>query len=162
MNALKNIEIQIDSLNDLYKAVEQVVATGKKKIVLSGEMGAGKTTFTRAFCAYLRCFDEPSSPTFAIINQYRYPITNNIDIENHTNTNQQKVVFALIYHIDLYRLKNLEEALDIGIEDFLFDENYCLIEWAQLIEPLIKEEDFLTVSIEVISENARKITLLNV
>jgi tRNA threonylcarbamoyladenosine biosynthesis protein TsaE len=103
--------------------------------------------------------DEANSPTFAIINEYRYPLLPQIDYENHTNTKPQNDIYGLIHHIDLYRLRDLQEALDIGIEDYLFDKHYCLIEWGQIIMPLLEGEDFLTVEITAIDENRRKITL---
>lgn len=156
---MKKISIEIPSVTALSEVVKMVVASGKKKILLYGEMGAGKTTFTRAFCAYLRCVDEANSPTFAIINEYRYPLIPKNNHENHTNTTPKNDIYGLIHHIDLYRLRNMQEALDIGIEDYLFDAHYCLIEWGQLIEPLLEGEDFLTVEIVAIDENSRKITI---
>lgn len=156
---MQKMTLDIPSVAALGEAVKMVVGSGKQKILLYGEMGAGKTTFARAFCAFLGCVDEANSPTFAIINEYRYPLLPQIDYENHTNTKPQNDIYGLIHHIDLYRLRDLQEALDIGIEDYLFDKHYCLIEWGQIIMPLLEGEDFLTVEITAIDENRRKITL---
>jgi len=94
----------------------------RRKVALYGEPGAGKTAFVRAFCRHLGVQDRPSSPTFSLINVYRY-----------LDAGQE----ALVHHIDLYRLGRLEEALDIGLEDVLDDPWFCFIEWPELIEPLL-------------------------
>lgn len=84
-----------------------------------GEMGAGKTTFIKALCSELGVTDIIQSPTFAIINEYR-------------RQNGEPV-----YHFDFYRIKKLEEAYDIGYEDYLYSGCYCFIEWPELIEELL-------------------------
>lgn len=90
-----------------------------KIFTLSGPLGAGKTTFVKFLCTRLGCNpDEISSPTFSIVNEY-------------FAANQP------IFHMDLYRIKNIEEALDFGIEDYLFSGNYCFIEWAEIALPVI-------------------------
>ena len=140
------IEFLAPSVSALPKAVKWVLehANGRKKILLYGEMGAGKTTFTKAFSKYLGVKNRANSPTFSLINDY---VFNENGTEKH------------IFHIDLYRLKNLDEALDIGIEDYLFDDNYCLIEWPQIIEPLL-DETVLKISIEITGKSARKVVIL--
>jgi tRNA threonylcarbamoyladenosine biosynthesis protein TsaE len=105
-----------------------------------GEMGSGKTTLIKAICNILNATDHVSSPTFALVNEYE------------TSTNQ------VIYHFDLYRLKNIEEALDIGIEEYLSSGNLCLIEWPEIIENILPKE-IMTIFIESISANARKISI---
>ncbi len=134
------------SVSDLLKAAEWLLkqAAGRKKIVLYGEMGAGKTTFVKAFCQYLGVQSLVSSPTFSLVNEYVYV---------------EKGVEKLIHHLDLYRLKDLEEALDIGIEDYLYDHDYCLIEWPQIIEPLL-DADVLKISFEISDNSTRKIVIL--
>lgn len=77
-----------------------------------GEMGAGKTTFIHALCTGKGVTDTVGSPTFSIINEYRYPA-------------------GKIYHIDLYRLKDEEEALRAGVEDVLYSGELCLVEWPE-------------------------------
>jgi tRNA threonylcarbamoyladenosine biosynthesis protein TsaE len=136
----------IPSISDLPKAVKWVLeqAKGRQKIMLYGDMGAGKTTFTKAFCDHFGVTDTTSSPTFSLVNEYRY---------------KSNGVNKMIHHLDLYRLKNLDEALDIGIEDYLFDDDYCLIEWAQIIEPLLPD-DVLKIRIEISDTFERKIVIL--
>jgi tRNA threonylcarbamoyladenosine biosynthesis protein TsaE len=143
---MKKIEFSVTNISDLPKAVEWVLshANGRKKIMLYGQMGAGKTTFTKAFCQYFGVTDNASSPTFSLANDYIYYEN---DVEKH------------IYHLDLYRLKTTQEAMDIGIENYLFDTSYCLIEWPQIIEPLL-DEGVMKISIEISSKKARKIVIL--
>jgi tRNA threonylcarbamoyladenosine biosynthesis protein TsaE len=140
-------EFNIQTINDLPKAVDWLLtqANGRRKIMLYGQMGAGKTTFTKAFCQHLGVENTTSSPTFSLINEYFY---------KNTEGSPSKM-----YHADLYRLRNIEEALDIGIEDYLDDPNYCLIEWAEIIEPLLPE-DVLKVQFEIGENSARKIVIL--
>lgn len=140
-------EFNIFTINDLPEAVNWLLkeADGKRKIMLYGPMGAGKTTFTKAFCEHFGVENATSSPTFSLINEYFYKNT-----EGSLST---------IYHIDLYRLRTIEEALDIGIEDYLEGADYCLIEWADIIEPLLPE-DVLKVQFEIGENSARKIVIL--
>ncbi|MDP3432709.1 MAG: tRNA (adenosine(37)-N6)-threonylcarbamoyltransferase complex ATPase subunit type 1 TsaE [Bacteroidota bacterium] len=88
---------------------------------LYGGMGAGKTTFIKAICHELGSNDYVTSPTFALINEY--------------STNEG----AVIYHFDFYRIKKLEEAFDLGYEDYIYSGNYCFIEWPEMIESLLPE-----------------------
>lgn len=117
---------------------------GRRKVVFFGEMGAGKTTFVRAFCQFLGALDSTSSPTFSLVNEYRFS----------KNGKQE-----LVRHLDLYRLKRVEEALDFGIEDFLEDENYCFIEWPQIIENLLPP-DVVKIEIKITAPNRRQIVIL--
>ena len=103
-----------------------------------GEMGAGKTTFIHALCEALQVHDVISSPTFAIINEYKSPMA------------------GTIYHMDWYRLKDEEEAIQAGIEDSLFSGNVCLIEWPEKAAGLLPE-DTLHIHIETIDENTRRL-----
>lgn len=98
--------------------------------MFSGEMGAGKTTLIKAFCRELKCEDEVSSPTFSLVNHYVSPSKGDV------------------FHFDLYRLNTLEEAMDIGFEEYLDSGAFCLIEWPEIILKLISEP---YVNIEVIS-----------
>jgi tRNA threonylcarbamoyladenosine biosynthesis protein TsaE len=134
------------AINDLSEAVKWVLekAQGRHKIMLYGNMGAGKTTFTKAFCLHFGVKDSTSSPTFSLVNEYSY---------------EEKGVKKMIHHLDLYRLKSIDEALDIGIEDYLYDSHYCLIEWAQIIEPILPE-DVLKIGFEISENFERKIVVL--
>ena len=104
-----------------------------------GKMGAGKTTFIQSICMALGTIDNVTSPTFALINEYR--------------TGEMKSIF----HFDFYRIKKLEEAFDLGYEDYLYSGNYCLIEWPEMIEPLLPDS-FVKVKIEVSENETRTIT----
>lgn len=86
-----------------------------------GAMGAGKTTFIKAICHELGSNDYVTSPTFALINEY--------------STTEGSV----IYHFDFYRIKKLEEAFDLGYEDYIYSGNFCFIEWPEMIEQLLPE-----------------------
>lgn len=127
--------------NELVKAVQflQAHLHNQKILLFYGEMGAGKTTFIKAFCAALNVEDTVSSPTFSIVNEYRYPDGN-------------------IYHFDFYRLKNQTEALDLGVEEYLYSGAYCLIEWPEKIPDLLPET-YLKINIEVQSNQQRELTI---
>ena len=113
------IEFSIEQINE----VAQKVVTGnpEKVILFNGEMGAGKTTFIKALCLYLGVENPTSSPTFSLVNEYE--AANN----------------QLVYHFDVYRLKNQTEALDMGIDEYLYSGHWCFIEWAEKIPDLIPE-----------------------
>ncbi len=114
------------------------------KFVLTGDLGSGKTALVKTICQKLHTAESPSSPTFSIINEYSY-LKNK---ETH-----------LIYHIDLYRLESEEEALDIGIEEYLDSPHFCFIEWPQIIENLLPEE-IVQIQMTNMGENSRKILIL--
>ena len=103
------------------------------------EMGAGKTTLSKKICEELGVEDEMSSPTFSIVNEYE--------------TREGKT----IYHFDFYRLEDIEEAYDIGVEDYLFSGNLCLLEWPAIIEPLLPDE-YLQISIKLVGDISRSLT----
>lgn len=121
------------------------LADGKKKITLSGDLGAGKTAFTKAFCRRLKVNETVTSPTFALVNEYSY----------RDESNRER----LVHHLDLYRLKNMEEAYGIGIEEYLYNDDYCLIEWPEIIEDLLPE-DVVQVKITILPDASRKILFL--
>ena len=117
-----------------------------RKIVLQGEIGAGKTTLVQAFARVLGIKEEVTSPTFSLVNEYTY-------------SEKSSGEFKKIYHLDLYRLKNQQEALNIGIQDYLDDEYYCFIEWPEIIEDLL-QMDILVIKIIVDPDTTRKILFL--
>lgn len=92
-----------------------------KIFLLIGDLGAGKTTFAKYFLTLLDSEDSASSPTFPIVNEYH-------------------LKGGKFYHIDLYRLNSLNEAMDIGIEDYLYSGQYCFIEWPGLIKDILPDE----------------------
>jgi len=104
-----------------------------------GKMGAGKTTFIQAICRQLGSPDNVTSPTFALINEY--------------NTDSRHSIF----HFDFYRIEDLEEAFDLGYEDYFYSGEYCLIEWPGKIEPLLPE-NYVEVNIEATENGDRNIS----
>ncbi len=138
-------KIKVNSLADLNDAAQQFLSLMDDRTVyaFTGEMGAGKTTFINALAQALGVDEEEatSSPTFAIINEYRSDKT-----------------AELIYHLDLYRLESLEDALDIGIEDYLDSGALCLIEWPDRIADLLPN-DTVNVNITVNDDLSRTITV---
>lgn len=107
----------------------------------SGEMGAGKTTFIAALCKELGVEDDfAGSPTFSIINEYRSDTT-----------------AELIYHFDLYRIENMEEAFDIGVEDYFDSGALCLLEWPEKIADILPD-DTVDVNITVNPDGTRTLT----
>ncbi len=109
-----------------------------------GDMGAGKTTFIHALCDIKGVIDTVGSPTFSIINEYEYTINNN-DIKK-------------IFHIDLYRLKDEQEAIQAGVEDCLYSDHLCLVEWPDR-SPGIFPEDTVHVYIDTIDSSVRRLRI---
>lgn len=104
-----------------------------------GRMGAGKTTFIQSVCKVLGSEDNVTSPTFALINEYK---TNKL---------------VSIFHFDFYRINHIEEAFDLGYEDYLYSGSYCLIEWPEMIESLLPS-NIVKVKIEVDENGKRNIS----
>lgn len=117
----------------------------RRKVALYGNLGAGKTTLVQAFCRRLGVEDNATSPTFSLVNEYRY-----LDDAGEP---------ALVHHLDLYRLNSPQEALDAGIGELLYDPWYCFIEWPQLIEPFLPE-DAVKIQLDILSETARRLLIL--
>ncbi len=131
------MRLEINNLNEIESVAKQfLVATeGKRHFAFYGSMGAGKTTFIKAVCEQLGTTDTVSSPSFAIINEY--------------NSNSGK-----IFHFDFYRIKNLEEAYNLGYEDYFFGDDYCFVEWPEKIEELMPEH-FTIVKVSVDDNDKR-------
>jgi tRNA threonylcarbamoyladenosine biosynthesis protein TsaE len=131
-------EVQLKALNAV---AEKLISQFPDHRVFAfyGKMGAGKTTFIQSVCKYLETDDNVTSPTFALINEYK--------------TRQQKSIF----HFDFYRIKDIEEAFDLGYEDYLYSGNYCLIEWPEMIETLLPD-NIVKVKIEVGEDGERNIS----
>lgn len=127
-------------LNEVEHVAKQLIKHATSKTLLFyGNMGVGKTTLIKAIVAALGSKDDVSSPTFSIVNEY--------EIED-----------GLIYHFDLYRINDIEEAYNFGIEDYLYSEHYKLIEWPEKIEPVLFDK-FDEIFIEFSSENKRILKL---
>lgn len=126
-------------MNDFVGALED-----RRLLFFYAEMGAGKTTFIKALCHHLGVDGEVVSPTFGIVNEYCIKASGNP-----------------VYHIDLYRLENLQEALDIGIEEYMFSGSYCMVEWPQIVEPLVDSSEVAVIKIVDTPESTGKILLLS-
>ena len=111
-------------------------------VLLDGEMGTGKTTFVKYFIRELTGYAGVTSPTFSIINEYE--------------SKEGKP----IYHMDLYRLESIDEALNIGIEEYLDSGNLCLIEWPDLIAPILQDNHH-RISLEILENGYRCLTISN-
>ncbi|WP_426473655.1 tRNA (adenosine(37)-N6)-threonylcarbamoyltransferase complex ATPase subunit type 1 TsaE [Chryseobacterium balustinum] len=110
------MQFTIHQINDWQKVVDSILPELKHNILLlKGNLGAGKTTFTQFLLKNLGSEDEVNSPTYSIVNEYSSPK-------------------GKIYHFDLYRLKNIEEVYDIGIEEYLDNAFLCIIEWPEVYE----------------------------
>ena len=109
------MEIKIQSLESIHEAAREFIAAMGDNTVfaLYGKMGAGKTTFVKALCEALGVTDVITSPTFAIVNEYR----------------SGRETGGLIYHFDFYRIKKLSEVYDMGYEDYFYSGALCFVEW---------------------------------
>lgn len=140
------LKLEIKAIEEINNAAQIFVEYLSKNFVnvscfaFYGKMGSGKTTFIKALCKKLNVINEVTSPTFAIINEY--------------STSEAKI----LYHFDFYRINKLNEALDIGCEDYFFSGNICFIEWPELIEQILPE-NHLKIFIEIIDNNTRTITV---
>lgn len=133
------------ALLSVARALLQQVGS-RRKFALYGDLGAGKTTLVKALCEVLGVRESVASPTFSLVNEYSY-----FDTETQS--------IQLVHHIDLYRLKDIEEALDIGIEEYLDGLSYCFIEWPQVVEPLLDAQT-VQIKLEILPDDTRKILLL--
>ena len=143
--SINTMEIKIQSLDQIHEAARQFIAEMGDNTVfaLYGKMGAGKTTFIKAVCEELGVSDVITSPTFAIVNEYR-----------------SDTAGELIYHFDFYRIKKLEEVYDMGYEDYFYSGALCFIEWPELVEELLPGNT-IKVTIEEVENGERKVTLEN-
>lgn len=134
-----DVSFSLETINEAAQTFLNITA-GKKVIALHGEMGAGKTTFVHAVCDILQVKNSVSSPTFSIINEYT-------SAEGKT-----------IYHLDLYRLKDEQEALHAGVEDCFYSGNLCMVEWPE-ITPALFPEDTVHCYIKVTGDNERMLEI---
>ena len=135
MNAPLASRLRPQSLND-YIGQEHLVGPGKvlrrmlekdmiSSMIFWGPPGVGKTTFVKAVAGCLGIEDDVNSPTFAIVNEYL------------TATGDS------VFHFDFYRVKNIEEAMDFGYEEYFYSGNRCFIEWPEMVEPLLPENTLI-------------------
>ena len=138
------MKIQVNGIADLAAAAQTFVENMGDETVYAfyGEMGAGKTTFINALTRALGVEDDiVNSPSFSIVNEYRSDTT-----------------AELIYHFDLYRIESLDEAMDIGIEDYFDSGALCLLEWPERISEMLPD-DTVPVTITVNDDGSRTITV---
>lgn len=133
------MQFNIKNISDWQNVVDSILPELKHNILLlKGNLGAGKTTFTQFLLKNLGSEDEVNSPTYSIVNEYNSPK-------------------GKIYHFDLYRLKNIEEVYDIGIEEYLDNAFLCIIEWPEVYEDELYGLNYHSMSINNTGEN-REIT----
>lgn len=134
--------MEIDySEDELTQVAEQILNFKPEKILLfNGPMGAGKTTLIKQLCKILNVTNATSSPTFSIVNEYT------------TDTNEK------IFHFDMYRLQSEEEALDMGIDEYLYSNNWCFIEWAEKISNLLPNPHSIA-TLSLLNNGRRKLVL---
>ncbi len=132
------------SVNHLNAVSAEILkfANDNRIFLFYGDMGAGKTTLIKSLCDELGITEPVTSPTFAIVNEYR--------------VKEQK-----IYHFDFYRLKNQTEALDMGYEEYFYSDAYCFIEWPEKIPDLLPDH-YTRIEIKVIDDNGRQIKIDNI
>lgn len=129
------------SLDQISEVAQKILNANPKKVILfNGQMGAGKTTLIKALAKLLGVDGATSSPTFSLVNEYQTQDTNTL------------------YHFDVYRLKNETEALDMGIDEYLYSGNWCFIEWAEKIPNLIPEAHSI-IEIKLNTDGKRTIQL---
>lgn len=129
------------NLQDMKNVSQEILNTfpDNRIFFLKGNLGAGKTTLIQYFCENIGVTEQVVSPSFALVNIYKSPKGD-------------------IYHLDLYRLKKQEEAVDLGIEDYLYSGNYVFIEWPEIISD-IYYSDLIEINIQLINNEVRKIVL---
>jgi tRNA threonylcarbamoyladenosine biosynthesis protein TsaE len=133
-----NTNYSLKNLSDV--ALEIITSAKNKTLLFYGQMGVGKTTLIKEICKQLGVLDNISSPTFSLVNEYE------------TSKNER------IFHFDFYRIIKEEEALDMGIEDYLYNNTWCLIEWPENIENLLPL-DAVKIHLTTLEEGQRNIQL---
>jgi tRNA threonylcarbamoyladenosine biosynthesis protein TsaE len=134
-------EYSLTELPVIAKKIIEAVTT--KMVLFNGEMGAGKTTLIKEVVKQLGVNDVANSPTFSLVNEY-------LTDDNIT-----------IYHFDFYRIEAEDEAYDIGVEEYFYNQDaWCFIEWGNKVENLLPL-DFTSINIDVVNENLRTIEIIN-
>jgi tRNA threonylcarbamoyladenosine biosynthesis protein TsaE len=135
--------LTIDSLDTIYDTARQFVERIGERTVFAfnGKMGAGKTTFIKAICEVMGVNETVNSPTFSIVNEY------------------EAANGRIIYHFDCYRINTVQEALDLGAEEYLYSGNLCFIEWSENMTPLLPDT-MVNVDIEE-GENGKRNVMMN-
>ena len=139
---IEKTELEIQSLDTIHKTAQEFIELIGDNTVFAfnGKMGAGKTTFIKAICEVMGVKETVNSPTFSIVNEY------------------ESANGRIIFHFDCYRINKVQEALDLGAEEYLYSGNLCFIEWSENIAPILPES-IVNVDIEETENGKRKITL---
>lgn len=134
--------LTINSIEEIHSTAKKFLdEIGDKKIfAFNGKMGSGKTTFIKAICEVMGVKETINSPTFSIVNEY------------------EAADGRIIYHFDCYRIIKIQEALDLGAEEYLYSGNLCFIEWSENIAPLLPDS-LVNVDIEEIENGKRQIII---
>ena len=136
-------EFQINGVDELSQVSDYLISLRNESDIIAfyGPMGAGKTTLIKNLCHKMGVTDEVNSPTFAIVNEY-------VTLEGES-----------VYHFDFYRIKKLEEVYDIGYDNYFYSGNLCLLEWPEMIDPLMPDR-FIRVDIALGEmDDSRKIVV---
>lgn len=142
------LQFSVNHPENLLNIAAQLLTAAKdyRKFIFVGNLGAGKTTFIQAICKKLGVSDIVSSPTFSLVNEYTYVPLYPTDP-------------GCVHHLDLYRLANPQEALEIGIEEYLYDACYTFIEWPERIMEFLPP-DCVEIRLELTDVSTRKIVIL--
>jgi len=134
--------LTINSIEEIHSTAKKFIdEIGDNKIfAFNGKMGAGKTTFIKAICEVMGVKETINSPTFSIVNEY------------------EAADGRIIYHFDCYRINKIQEALDLGAEEYLYSGNLCFIEWSENIAPLLPDS-LINVNIEEMENGKRQIII---
>ena len=141
--AVKNmIKLKIESIDTINETAQKFIdQIGDRTIfAFNGKMGAGKTTFIKSICETMGVKETVNSPTFSIVNEYE--------------TSDKRI----IYHFDCYRINKIQEALDLGAEEYLYSGNLCFIEWSENIAPILPDS-LVNVDIEEMENGKREIVI---
>ena len=135
------LNFEINRFDDYNEVIENILDKNSSKIILfNGELGSGKTTLIQLICKKLKIKEKVLSPTFNLINEYK--IYKNLKV----------------YHFDLYRIKSVQELIEIDFIDYIYSGNYCFVEWPKICEDLI-DINFKEIFIDIISEDKRLIKI---
>ena len=137
------IILEIESLKTIHQTAQKFIDQigGRTIFAFNGKMGAGKTTFIKSICETMGVKETVNSPTFSIVNEY------------------EAADGRIIYHFDCYRISKIQEALDLGAEEYLYSGNLCFIEWSENIAPILPDS-LVNVDIEE-RENGKRIIDIN-
>jgi len=134
--------LEIKSIKTIQEAARQFInQIGNRTVfAFNGKMGAGKTTFIKAICETMGVQETVNSPTFSIVNEY------------------EAADGRIIYHFDCYRINKIQEALDLGAEEYLYSGNLCFIEWSENIASILPDS-IVNVDIEEMENGKRKVMM---